>query len=255
MELSFKKYGDHPNKTLIILHGLFGMLDNWQLQARKASEYASVYTLDLRNHGRSPHSEEMSYGAMAEDIYSFCELHNIKKPIILGHSMGGKVAMQTALDYPDLPQKLVVADIAPKAYLPGHLRYFEALNRIDFSKIENRAMADRALKEYESNDAIRLFLLKNLEKAESGYRLKMNLAAIERSYDHIIGGIPIPYPISIPTLFMKGSRSSYISDEDEAELALLFPESKLVEVPNAGHWLHAENPEGFFNALYSFIEK
>jgi len=253
MKLAFKHYGNSTNPTIIIMHGLFGMLDNWQLHANKLSENFSVYSVDLRNHGRSPHSQEMNYELMASDIEIFCKKHSLDNIILLGHSMGGKVAMQFAVNYPQYLSKLLVADIAPKAYKPGHQVYIDAFNQIDFSRWETRKDADDAFAKFESNMGIRMFLLKNLEKAEKGYELKCNVPAIEKAYPIISEKIEIPYPIAVPTLFMKGEKSNYINQDDEAELQEMFPNSEIVTISKAGHWLHAENPEEFYSALIDFI--
>lgn len=256
MQLAFKQYGDSALPPFVILHGLFGMIDNWQLHAQRLSTDYCVYALDLRNHGRSPHSEEMNYSVMAEDVALFCKEKGLEKIVLLGHSMGGKVAMQFAVDFPDLLDVLVVADIAPKSYhAKGHQKYFDAFNAIDFSKIESRKQADEAFAAFESNQGIRLFLLKNLEKAEEGYALKCNVKIIEKAYPVISGKVDIPHPISVPALFMKGALSSYILPEDEVEIEAQFPQAVFVSIPQAGHWLHAENPDVFYQELIQFLHQ
>jgi pimeloyl-ACP methyl ester carboxylesterase len=254
MELAYKQYGeDHNKPALIILHGLFGMLDNWQLQAKVYAQHFRVFTLDQRNHGRSPHSPEMNYDAMAQDIANFCSQLNLENIILMGHSMGGKTAMQVAVNHPEILSKLIVADIAPKAYKAAHTKYFEAFKSIDFSAIESRKEAEEAFAKFESNTGIRLFLLKNLQKAEKGYELKCNLETIERAYPIISGAIEIPYPISIPTLFIKGENSNYINSEDEYEIEQKFTQVEFKTVSKAGHWLHAENTEEYLQKTLEFL--
>jgi esterase len=254
MELAYKQYGEDPNKpALVILHGLFGMLDNWQLQAKVYSEHFRVYTLDQRNHGRSPHHHEMNYDAMAQDLADFCKLHGLENIILMGHSMGGKTAMQVAVNHPEILSKLIVADIAPKAYKAAHNKYFDAFKSIDFSAMETRKEAEDAFAKFESNAGVRLFLLKNLQKAEKGYELKCNLQAIEKAYPTISGSIDISYPISIPTLFIKGENSNYIQSEDEYDIEQKFSNVEFKTVSKAGHWLHAENPEEFIHKTLEFL--
>jgi esterase len=256
IQLAYKQYGDPSSPPFLILHGLFGMLDNWQLHANRLSESYCVYALDLRNHGRSPHTEEMNYALMAADVALFCQEKGLEDIVLLGHSMGGKVAMQFAVAYPQLLRLLIVADIAPKAYsAKGHQKYFDAFRAIDFTQIESRKEAEEAFAQFEPNQGIRLFLLKNLEKAAVGYRLKCNLDAIEKAYPLIAGKVEVPYPINIPTCFLKGALSAYITPADEADIEALFLQAEFVTIPQAGHWLHAENPEVFYQELTRFLEQ
>jgi esterase len=254
LDLNYKTYGS-GEETIVILHGLFGMLDNWHYHAKNLGTHYTVYTLDLRNHGNSPHADEMTYSLMANDLEQFCEAQQLDKIILIGHSMGGKAAMQFAVDFPYRLKKLVVADIAPKKYPSGgHSIYFKAFKEIDFSKMKSRKEAEEAFSKYEQNPGILLFLLKNLEaNPEGGYKLKLNVNAIEKAYEHISGKIEIPYPINIPTLFMKGERSNYISTEDEAAIQDYFPNVSFATISKAGHWLHAENPEDFAAKLNTFL--
>lgn len=255
MELAFKQYGNKDNPPIIILHGLFGMLDNWQYHAKLLGEQYAVFAVDLRNHGRSPHSSVMTYAAMAQDIAEFCQKHHLNNIILLGHSMGGKVAMQFAVDFPQFLSKLIIADIGPQAYPPAHGIYFRAFNEIDFSKFQTRQEADEAFAKYEANVGIRMFLLKNLERAVKGFQLKCNVQAIEAAYNEISGKIDIPFPISIPTLFMRGENSGYIREKDLADIKELFPFAEFVTIKDAGHWLHAENQGQFYQELIKFLDQ
>lgn len=255
MELFYKKYGEQ-GQPLLILHGVFGMLDNWHSLSTKFAEQFRVYAIDLRNHGHSPHSDEMSYSLMADDIKELMDKENLEECILLGHSMGGKVAMQFASMYPEKLDALIVADIAPKRYKPGHLEIIAALKSLDFSKIKSRTEAQKQLSEKIDSAGVRNFLLKNLSRTGSGqYGLKMNLAAIETAYDHIIGEIEFSWPLNIPTLFLSGSESRYIQEHDRAEIEAWFTEVEFDEVSKAGHWLHADNPNEFIEKVNSFLKK
>ena len=221
LQLYFKKYGT-AGKPLIILHGLFGMSDNWHNIARKLSEINTVYTLDQRNHGQSPHSGTMNYGVMADDIWEFMNAENLGEAILIGHSMGGKTAMMFAHKYPDKTEKLIVVDIAPKTYKPGHQVYFDAMKEIDF-KASGRKEIEEQLAEKITDKAEMLFLLKNLYRKDDGeFGLKINLKAIENNYQEIIGEIEFNKPLDIPTLFIKGENSNYISEKDKENIKQKF---------------------------------
>ena len=249
MKLFYKQYGD-SGKPLFILHGLFGMLDNWHRVAGALSEEHVVYTVDQRNHGHSPHADDMNYEIMANDLKNLMDDLGIAKATLLGHSMGGKTVMQFCEMYPEMVEKLIVVDIAPKAYKPGHTLYFEALKSLDFASFEKRGDAEQALEAYEPNAGIRLFLLKNMTRKEGGgFELKMNLPAIEKAYEEIIGSGNIEIGFEGNVLFIKGEKSGYISDEDIELILSLYPQAKITSVPNAGHWVHAENYQGFLEAL------
>ena len=188
MKLFHKIYPSTKGDTaphLFILHGLFGMLDNWHNMARKLSVHFNVVTVDQRNHGQSPHSLEMSFELMANDLATLMENLGVAKAHVLGHSMGGKTVMKFADLHPDKLDKLIVVDIAPKKYKSAHTAYFQAFNTIDFSTCETRKDADDKLAEVESNVGIRQFLLKNLDKSDVGYKLKLNLKSIEAFYPSI----------------------------------------------------------------------
>ncbi len=252
LELNYKSFGQ--GTPIIILHGLFGTLDNWQTMARQLAANFTVYILDQRNHGRSPHRDEISYPIMAEDLRDFMESNWIYKSHIIGHSMGGKTAMQFALEYPDMVDKLVVVDIAPKAYRGGHEAIFEALLEIDLLAIENRKQAGDLLAVKIQDLAVRQFLLKNLTRSKSGnYKWKMNLEALHRQYQDLLAGIDLDAHFSGPTLFLRGAQSAYISKDDEPAIQEKFPQAGIVSIEGAGHWVHAEAPKPFFDALQSFL--
>lgn len=251
MRLNYKEYGNSGG-VIVIVHGIFGSLDNWHTVAKELSEKYHVFTLDMRNHGYSPHSSEMGLGIMAEDILTFLEDKNLININLVGHSMGGKVVMKFAEKYPSFLNRLVVVDIAPKSYKAGHTPYFKAYREIDLKVIDNRKALDEAFSEYEKNFGVRQFLMKNIVNKEGGYQLKINVEAIENGYDEIIGGINLQ-KIDIPTLFIAGANSNYIQESDHDDIKQAFSNVSFVSVSNSGHWVHAENRAGFVEELQNFI--
>lgn len=252
MQLYFKKYGTE-GKTVLILHGLFGMSDNWHNIARKLSETYIVYALDQRNHGQSPHSPVMNYNVMADDIWEFINAENINQASIIGHSMGGKTAMAFANKYPDKIEKLIVVDIAPKAYKPGHIIYFDAMKTINFKSTGRKEIEDQLAKSITDKGEM-LFLLKNIYRKENGeFGLKINLEAIENNYEEIIGEVIFNKPLNTPTLFIKGQNSNYITENDKILIPQNFTKVSFITISNAGHWVHAENPEDFLMAINEFL--
>jgi esterase len=254
MELNFKELGQGP--ALVILHGLFGSLDNWLTLGRQFAETHTVYLIDQRNHGRSPHADHMDYSAMAADLQEFFSQQGIREATVLGHSMGGKTAMRFALDFPELTEALIVADIAPKTYPSGHDLIFEALCALKPATLRNREQAEEELSLLIDDIGVRLFLLKNLTRSKDGsYQWKMNLPVIERDYANILKGITADFPYMGPVRFIRGALSNYLKDSDWPEIAALFPEADLVDIPGAGHWLHADQPQAFFNAAQEFLKQ
>jgi len=252
--LHYKTFGTGPH--LVILHGLFGMLDNWQTLARKWGQTHTVTLFDLRNHGRSFHATEMSYALMAEDVATTLEALSIDRCCLLGHSMGGKVAMQTALTYPDLVEKLIVADITPRRYRPGHNDVFAALEAFDPKMVTDRKIAAELMSTYVSSRAVQLFLLKNLARDGGSYKWRMNLPAIRAAYDHLIGGVGrAGDTFTGPALFVRGAKSGYVQDDDLPLIEELFPRATLATIVGAGHWLHAERPEELLALVNDFIER
>jgi len=254
MQLNYKEFGQ--GNPIIILHGLFGTLDNWQTIAKKLAENNTVYIIDQRNHGRSPHADELDYPTMSEDLQQFMEDKWIYEAVIIGHSMGGKTAMQFALDYPDMVDKLVVVDIAPKAYEGGHQIIFEALLALDLDKLDNRKEADAFLAERIPEFGVRQFLLKNLSREkDGGYRWKMNLPAIHNNYQKILAAIESEEVFDAPTLFIRGEKSGYIEERDVEATKESFPQMLLTTVENAGHWVHAEQPKALLSLIQDFLGK
>lgn len=249
MKLFYKQYGENK-PALFILHGIFGMLDNWHNIARQLSEDYTVYTIDARNHGQSPHSMEMGYEVMADDIIELADDLRIDTFTLIGHSMGGKTAMFAADKYPERINRLIVVDIAPKGYKPGHVTYFKAFEEIDWSALNSRSEIDAALMHYESNAGIRLFLAKNVERSENGgFIVKSNIPALKAAYEEIIGPLKLNHVFQSPSLFITGAQSNYLKEEDKAYILTHFPNTKFEVVSNAGHWVHADNPKEFLEKL------
>jgi len=252
MQLNYKSFGE--GYPIIILHGLFGTLDNWQTIAKKLAENYTVYIIDQRNHGRSPHDDAFNYEVMADDLQAFMESQWIYEAHVIGHSMGGKTAMQFALNYPDLVNQLIVVDIAPKAYEGGHQAIFEALFSLNLDKIVNRKTADSLLEEKIADFGVRQFLLKNLtRKKEGGFKWKMNLPVIYQNYDQILSTITSADAFDNPTLFIRGGTSDYVKDEDMKEINLLFSNAELTTVEKAGHWVHAAAPADLLKIVIDFL--
>lgn len=237
----------------MIFHGLIGSADNWLTQARLLSEHFHVYTIDQRNHGLSPHSDEFNYKALATDIRDFIVQHSIDNPIVLGHSMGGKAAMNFAIAYPEMLDKLIVVDIAPRKYDVRHDKIVEGLLAIPINTLQSRAEADHILSAYVPEPDVRQFLLKNLNrKPEGGFSWKLNLPVIDANLKLIFEGIQYPGTFDKPTLFIRGKHSSYIQDGDEPEIHRLFPQAVIVEM-NTGHWVQAEQPQEFVKNVLNFL--
>jgi pimeloyl-ACP methyl ester carboxylesterase len=253
MDLFYNQYGqDGP--PLLILHGLLGANGNWHTLSRTAfQEVATVYAVDQRNHGRSPHTDRIDYPRMAADVKDFLDQNGLGSAHLLGHSMGGKTAMQTALTHPDAVGRLIVVDMAPRQYSPRHTDLLDALARIDPSEYENREEIDAALAEDVPSWVIRQFLLKNLNHDGDQYTWKMNLDAIRRHYDDINAAITGDEPFDGPTLFVRGANSDYVLDDDVPAIRDLFPNAELVTIDGAGHWVHADQPDALAEVVTEFL--
>jgi pimeloyl-ACP methyl ester carboxylesterase len=239
---------------LVLLHGLFGSLTNWLGISREFARQFTVLAVDQRNHGRSPHAAEMSYALMAGDLAEFFEAHGLVSAHVLGHSMGGKVAMQFALSHPARVKHLVVVDLGPRAMLPQHGEVIEAMLAVDPAACHSRAEVDAALARRLPDAAIRRFLLKNLTTTPSGtLRWQINLAAIQENYGQLTAAVAGGRPFARPTLFLRGEHSGYITDGDANEIERLFPDARLRTVRGAGHWVHAEAPGEFVSIVAEFL--
>jgi esterase len=243
-------------KPLLILHGFLGMSDNWKtMGAQFATDGFQIHLLDLRNHGRSFHSDEFSYELMVQDVFDYCKTHNLDKINILGHSMGGKIAMLFATTFPEMVDKLIVADIAPKFYPQHHQSILEGLNAIDFSKKPSRNEVEEILAHYIPDFGTRQFLMKSLYWQEPGQlAFRFNLAVFNNKMDEIGKDLPSTAIFEKPTLFIRGGNSNYILDEDFENIKQHFPNSRIETIPNVGHWLHAENPKLFYQITSSFLK-
>lgn len=250
MKLYYRQIGQ--GKPLVILHGLFGFSDNWQTHAKKLAEYYEVTLVDLRNHGHSPWSAEFSYALMVEDLHELLQDLHIEKPILLGHSMGGKLAMHYDQSYPQFIEKLIVVDMGVKGYPPHHAHILAAIHAIDLSKMSARSEAEAILRTFVESEGVRQFLLKNLYWEEKGkLAWRVNFPVLESSMPEILAALP-EHESFTPTLFIRGLLSNYILDEDIAQLEGYYPDSQLASIPNAGHWVHAEAPDAFIDEVLSF---
>lgn len=243
-------------KPLLILHGFLGMSDNWRTMGTQfATDGFQVHLLDLRNHGRSFQSDEFSYEVMVQDVYDYCQANNLEKISIIGHSMGGKIAMLFATTYPEMVDKLIVADIAPKFYSQHHQTIFEGLNAVDFSKKPSRNEVEAILTQYIPDFGTRQFLMKSLYWQEPGQlAFRFNLAVFNTTMDEIGKALPSTAVFEKPTLFIRGGNSNYILDTDFENIKHHFPNSRIETIPNVGHWLHAENPKVFYEITSSFLK-
>ncbi len=247
MKLNYRKMGS--GRPLIILHGVFGSSDNWQTLGRYFSEWAQVFLVDLRDHGRSPHSDSLELDAMAEDIEELMEDEGLERADLIGHSLGGKVAMRFAQLHPERIAHLIVVDMAPKEYEMRHGTILEALKSVDLERIQGRKDADQQLAEHIPEEGVRQFLLKNLHrKGQDEWEWKMNLPLIERDLPKI-NQAPPEMSVEVPTLFIRGGNSDYIEDEDLPLIKRYFPNAELKTVDGSGHWVHAEAPKAFYQLI------
>ena len=254
MNLHYQAYGD--GFPLLILHGLLGASGNWHTLSRtRFGRHFRTVAVDQRNHGRSPHSSVFDYAVMAEDVADLMAQRGLDAAHLLGHSMGGKTAMRAALDHPDKVEKLVVVDIAPKAYPPHHEPIFAALRGLDLSAHESRASIDAALAERIASRPVRQFLLKNLSHDGAGsYAWQMNLEGIYAGYEAISGAVESETVFEGPVLFIRGANSDYVADEDLEAIQKNFPQARLETIEGAGHWIHADRPEAFADAVLDFLQ-
>ncbi|MDF1697178.1 MAG: alpha/beta fold hydrolase [Saprospiraceae bacterium] len=250
--LNHKIFGQ--GDPIVILHGLFGMLDNWQTIAKKLAEEYMVILVDQRDHGKSKHTDEFNYTLLAEDLHLFLEENWIHRCHIIGHSMGGKTAMQFASMHPEMIEKLVVVDIGVKAYAPGHELIFKALMEVPIEKVESRKEVELIISNYIDDAGVRLFLMKNLQRIkEGGFRWKMNLSLLHREYKNIIAEIHSEESIDVDTLFIYGKKSRYIIPSEIESIQDVFPDSQF-EALDAGHWIHAEKPDELVGLLKIFLK-
>lgn len=257
MKLFFRRYGIEGDQPLIILHGLFGISDNWVTYGRRiADEGFNVIIPDQRNHGMSPHSDVFNYLAMTDDLFQFIEEENIKQPILLGHSMGGKVAMRFALEYPDIVKKLIVVDISLKAYgdRPHHRNIIEAMQSVELDTLKSRQEVEEHLKLRVKEIRIRQFLMKNLHwRDKDSLEWRINLSGISQNLNQMFDAIETSETFNKPTLFIRGGASDYILPEDFPQIRWNFPYAEILTIEGASHWVHAEAFEQFYLITSGFL--
>jgi len=267
INLSFRKTGHGP--VLVILHGLYGSSDNWISIARKLEDRFTIFMPDLRNHGHSPHTSTHTFQDMADDLFLFFQVHQINKATILGHSMGGKLAMMFAAEYPELITGLIVADIAPKNYNSGnkpfktvlqHEMILGLMEELNLVAVTSRKEIDYFLSEKLKNSTLRQFLIKNIHRDKEGYfEWKINVPVLKHALDSITSEVNSDWfadrqPIlNYPVTFIRGLNSDYISDQDFIAIKEIYPEARLIDIPDAGHWLHAEQPEKFVETVLASV--
>jgi esterase len=279
MDMFYRKLGPAPSRDkagstltrasspIIILHGLYGSSDNWLSIGKELSKDYLVYLLDLRNHGNSPHSDRHTYPLMKLDLLEFLEKFDIERPVIIGHSMGGKVAMAFSAEFPERIKSMVVIDIGPKSYhsLTGyssqvidHMNILNAMQNIDFSITKTREDIDARLGVFIKSERIRNFLMKSIKRnKDNTFSWKINVPVLIKELPAILEGVRFTaHGVSgFPALFIRGENSDYIPDEDIPAIKDFFPEAEFVTIQGAGHWLHAENPEELLRILREFLRR
>ena len=239
---------------MIIMHGIFGSSDNWLTQARLFSPHYHVFTLDLRNHGQSEHHPDFDYRVMANDLNEFIDSKGLKNAIVIGHSMGGKVAMNFAVAHPDKLEKLIVVDIAPKPYNLEHYVILDGLKAIPIDTVASRTEADEVLSKFVPEVDVRQFLLKNLQrKSEGGFTWKLNLPVIDKNMRNIGLDLQFDGKFEKPTLFIRGGKSRYVHDADMERIKQIFPKAEL-ETLDTGHWVQAEKPQEFVDVVKKWLQ-
>ena len=252
MKLNYKVLGE--GKPLVILHGLFGTLDNWMTAGKYlATQGFQVFLVDQRNHGKSPHDDAFDYEVMSIDLYKFLIEHNLKNATLIGHSMGGKCIMNFILTYDYQPEKLVIVDIGPKPYPPHHQQILDGFESVPLEKITKRSEADAYLAKTIDNFGVRQFLLKNLDRVGEGYLWKMNYPVIKSKIENVGASLENLGIFEGSILFIKGELSNYILEEDKTAILKIFPKALFETVSKSGHWVHAENPVEFGGKLMNYL--
>lgn len=252
MQLVYKTYGKGP--AFFFIHGFLGSGDNWTTIAKKFSEDFQVVLPDMRNHGRSFHEDEFSYELMAEDLKRLMDTLEIESAIVLGHSMGGKIAMKFALEYPSYCRALISVDSRPAAFDGGHEKFLDALDSMKENTAKSRSELDKLLSKRVGDWGLRQFLLKNFRRLDGGFELKVNIDALRSNYSNILASIESEESTTVPALFLKAEKSAYITEEHEGEIQRLFPNAR-IEGIDSGHWIHAEKPNELISAINQFITR
>jgi Predicted hydrolases or acyltransferases (alpha/beta hydrolase superfamily) len=240
-------------KPVVLIHGLFGSLENLGGIARKLAEHHHIYSLDLPNHGRSDHTDQTSLAEMADTVYRWLQRQSFCHASFVGHSLGGKVVMELALTHPEVVDRLAVLDIAPVHYTPRHNDVFSGLLALNMDELKSRSEADDQLRQYVQEPAVRSFLLKNLVRKEGRFSWRMNLKALHHHYPKLVGGNRSGSCFRGQTLFLKGGRSNYIEPHHKDEILTRFPLAKVKIVADTGHWLHADKPDLVTRLLLKFL--
>lgn len=243
----------HQSPTLVIAHGLYGSGRNWGVIARRLSDSRDVVAVDMRNHGDSPRFPTQGYPEMADDLAEV--IAGLQPPVdLLGHSMGGKAAMQLALTRPHLVRRLIVADIAPVAYQHDQSRNARAMASLDLTQISSRAEADAALSTHIDDPALRAFFLQSLDLRSKPPQWRLNLPVLEAEMPKIVGWPGTGGQFPNPALFLAGAQSTYVRPEHRDQIRELFPKARFAKLPGAGHWLHAEKPREFEETVRVFLD-
>ena len=257
MKLNCREYSE-SGAPVLVLHGLFGSLSNWGWHCKQLAQQYAVYGVDLRNHGDSPHSDQLDYQVMADDVRELIVRLGLKYCCIVGHSMGGKVAMQLALNFPDLVEKLVIVDIAPVSYPENadrHRSVLVGMDAVKLNEIKSRAEAEVTLRDYISEEATRKFLLTNLVRNKKGlFEWRLHKDSIRENHANLRAGLTATKSFFKPVLFVKGSLSPYIKSEHEGQIKEFFPAASVKLIMDAGHWLHAEQPQALQKILLKFLQ-
>ena len=252
MELHHEAYGQ--GAPLILLHGLLGSADNWHSVCKILAANFKVFALDQRNHGRSPHSFDMNYAILAEDVRQFIQSRGLAQTVVMGHSMGGKTAMQLALSWPAMVGKLLVVDMAPRAYQPRHRQILDAMLSLDPARFQSRKEMETALAPAIPDLFNRQFLLKNVRRDPDGtFHWRIGLQEIARNYPSLAEAITSDRTFEGPALFLRGEQSDYLRPEDFADIQKLFPRALLQTIPSAGHLVHVDQPQAFLKAVVEFL--
>ena len=252
MELHYRTLG--KGQPVIILHGIFGTSDNWQTFGKQLAGNYQVFLVDQRNHGLSPHSDTFDYPAMAADLHQFIQQHQLENPVIIGHSMGGKVAMFYAVAYPEKLDKLVVVDIAPRNYPVHHQHILDAMSGVSLTSATSRKDIEEQLKPHLPDFGVRQFIMKNLKREDdNSFSWKLNLLAIKENIANVGLAVDNDAKVDRPTLFVRGENSDYIGSEDEELIRQIFPLAQIVTIENTGHWVHAEQPKALYEVLLKFL--
>lgn len=251
MKLHYQDIGEgHP---LVLMHGLFGSADNWRSMARYFSRFYRVISVDLRNHGRSPHSDTQDFVSMAADIEQLCGDLGLHKVHVIGHSLGGKVAMQFAAEQPAWVEKLVVVDISPRRYFSEHTPLMDAMLALDLNSLGSRTAVDEALSEKVRDKSVRQFLLMNLQSDDNGLYWRINLPALKANYQQLMAPVCEDMTVSADSLFVYGGSSEYVTAEDRSLIKHHFPQAQFQAIEKAGHWVHAERPQQFKQVVEDFL--